>query len=279
MTDPDAVRATEPEGSSEPTPTPAPSISVKLQNRPMVQPINLPSKGLPYGGNLPGGKVFISAITTKEEKIFTAGASSGDDKMDYLFNTCVDLGKELTTARLVLPDRFFLLISLRALSYGNKYGFQFRCEGCNHQFRYEMNIIKDLEYTEVPDDWSEPFYVTLPMSGKRVGLCLLRGKDEKEIAQVVDKKSQSAVAEVGSPSYSLTMSRPIVEVDGQALDPMKALAFYEGLVALDGIAIRDKIAKSGFGYNPEVNIVCPSCGFRNYDMLPVDTEFFRPKFR
>lgn len=267
-----------------------PVDSTKLATRALVQPDYLPSLGLPYGDLVPEGKVFISAITTKEQKIFTGAASSGQDKLSLLFSRTCDLGP-LDPNDLVIEDRFYLLLNLRALTYGNDYGFPYMCSNCSKQQRYAFKVPGDLKLTKAPDgdtpnefgemvpQWEEPFYADLKVAKKRVGLRLLRAKDEGEINKLVKRKREQAVVEAGDPAYTMTMSRHIVSVEDQNVSQMAALQFFESLVGMDGNIIQQAIDDNSFGYDSEIEIRCDSCGYESKIILPVTEEFFRPKLR
>jgi len=250
--------------------------STKLQGRSMVTAIPLPSRGIPYNGKLPDGRVLISSMTVADEKMMAARTSNTADKTNILFNRATDLG-EVKPDELLLADRFYLLLKLRSLSYGSNYAFQCVCEECSTQFRHTVNLETSLKEKVLPDGWEEPFAVELPGTGRVVGCRLLRGKDERAIAALVKKKQQRDIADPGHPSYALLLARTVVTIDGEDVTEMPALQFTENLPVRDRMAITDTINAQSPGYDPELEIECPNCGFINEAVLPMSTEFFRPK--
>jgi hypothetical protein len=245
-----------------------------------VQEVTLPSLGLPYEGQIPGGKVLISSITAKEEKVFSTSSGTADSKMNMLFTQTCDL-HGYSPMDLVSPDRFFLLVQLRALSYGNKYSFPVKCESCDDQFKSDVHIINDMDFKEAADGWEEPFQVTLPTAGAVLDLCLLRGRDEQWIETTVKKlksKNKKTAAEFGTgdQTYIFYISKFIKAVNGEAVNDFQAMSIAENFVPIDVRTIRDAVEENSFGYEGSIDIECPSCGFIHEEVrLPVGREFFR----
>lgn len=264
----------------------------RIKDRPLLQTVTLPSKGMPYGDKIPQGKVWISAMTTKEEKVFASNSSSANDKFNLLLNSCCYLGEGVFAADLLISDRFFLLIQIRALSLGNDYGFSFKCGQCDTQSRIEIKIPGSLTLIEAADEdqmdpdtgetipaFEEPFEVDLPFSGKRVALKFLRGKDEEAIQRMVAKKNEKGIRDIGDPAYTLALSKFIAKIDGEDVTPLQALSFVENLITRDSAFIRDEIEERTPGYRPDIHITCPNCGYVHEERLPVGSEFFRPRSR
>jgi hypothetical protein len=247
----------------------------------MVTTLTLPSLGLPYRAEdgtdrMPNGKVLISSLTAAEEKIMANKGQGAADKTNILLSRACDLGP-VTADELLVSDRFYLLIKLRAVSYGNKYGVQIVCESCDTQFRHEVDLDRDLSVMTVDEDWAEPFTIDLPATHKILTCRLLRGSDERNIAQQVKRKHQKNIADPGNPSYTLMLSRHIVTIDGEEVRGPGALKFTEAMPVMDRTALTDEISAQSPGIDPEMEIECPSCGFLNEVVLPMSAEFFRPR--
>jgi hypothetical protein len=274
------------------TQTPSFGIPEKIKDRPLLQQVTLPSRGFPYDGKIPEGKIWVSAMTTKEEKIFAGSASSANDKFNLLLNNCCYFGEGVHASDLLISDRFFVLIQIRALSYGNDYGFSFKCGECDYQARQELKIPGSLKLIEASDEdrmdpdtgelipaFEEPFEVDLPATGHRVALKFLRGKDEEQIQKMVSRKSEKGIRDIGDPTYTLVLARFVAKIDGEDVSPLQALTFVENLIARDSAFIRNIIEERTPGYNLDIDITCPNCGYVHEERLPMGSEFFRPRTR
>jgi len=249
----------------------------RLADRPLVTPVTLPSRGIPYnvGGKnwLPEGKCLVSSMTVKDVKMYANKALDPHDKASLLlFNTC--LFGELKPDDLILADQFFLLIKVRAISYGNKYPFQMMCSACDTQFKHEIDIERTMGYKELSDEWEEPFKVQLPVSQHIVELRLLRGADERAISSKVKKSKQQGGGEAGA-KLGLALAQAIMTVNGETLTGLAAQAFVEKLAMRDCQAIEDTIDENSCGYDPEFEVPCSECGFNQMVRLPFGPDFFR----
>lgn len=273
--------APQPEAPQKPAPPAAPVLGEKLKERAMVTTVTLPSLGMPYRGEdgtdrMPRGKVVISSMTAAEEKIMAHKGQAATDKTNILFTRSCDLGA-VSPNELIVSDRFYLLIKLRSLSYGNKYGVQIVCDECSTQFRHEVDLERDLALRTADDEWAEPFSVDLPATNRTLTFRLLRGSDEQAIAQQVKRKHQKNIADPGNPSYTLMLSKHIVTIDGDEVRGPAALKFVEAMPVMDRTALTDEITAQTPGFDPELEFECPSCGFTNEAVLPMSAEFFRPR--
>lgn len=251
-----------------------------LEDRSLVEEVTLPSRGVRYGGKLPGGLVRVGGITLKEEKILAGNAANPERKVNLILQNCVDLGPSMTHAELLVSDRQYLLFKVRQISYGPLYGWQHQCGGCKKSFRVEIDLrnfaAKVLEDTDV-----EPFYVDLPIRGHRLGLRTLRGSDEEAISQFIGAMGDKANLDSdGDPSYYHRLAMSIESVDGE---PMKALAnavkylTNPQLESADSFTIRDAIDQNDCGLEMKMAITCAYCGNHEADAgIPLSAEFFRP---
>lgn len=277
MKAPKGSRKKTPPPEKAPVPAPEPVLtSEKLRDRAMITPITLPSMGIPYEGKMPEGRVLISSMTAADEKMFAAKATTSADKTTILFSRACDLG-QTTPDEMVLGDRFFLLMKIRSLSYGNKYGFQSRCGDCDTQFRHEIDLERELSVTVLDESWEEPFTVDLPITGRILTCRLLRGKDERHIQSSTKRQHQKNIHDPGNPAFTMMIARHIVTINGDPVTEMPALKFTESLPVGDRQALTNAVNVHSPGFDPELEIECPHCGYISEVVLPMSTEFFRPK--
>jgi hypothetical protein len=274
--------------------------------------IELPSQGFLYGGKIPNGEVVVSPMTTREEKMLaSAGTAGGQGVVDMLISRCVHSANgtplDMKSDDFLVGDRLYLMMAIRAVTFGQKYEFQMRCE-CGQSFKHDVAVPDDLETIYLKEEVIEPVEVELPISKVKLGLRLLRGSDEKAITKFADQQYERVnVALDGDPSYTYRMIRHIVWMEMPASDqfpegqrienpdfatpiegeePMRPamkrrvidqmVRIYEQLLAQDTQAVRDALSENDCGMNTEITYDCPKCRNKYQTMLPMKVEFFRP---
>jgi len=237
--------------------------------------VELPSQGIPYGDELPDGKLALRPMTTREESILYS-AGEGTTKIASVINSCV--ASSFDPMHLLMVDRFYILLALRVQSLGPEYTAMVKCRWCNQQWKAPINIIEDLDKTLMEEDVEEPFDCQLPKNGSTVSLRFLRGVDEDKIAKRA-KKVRLKSNDPGDPSYLYRLALQIVAIDGEVVDEKKAEKFVATLDMGDSNAIRAKVDEVEGGVDTTLFLECPHCGSDNETQMPFDTDFFRPTAR
>ena len=256
----------------------------------------MPSKGKPYGDRIPHGLITVYSMTTQEEKLF-AGISKKIDfenVIDALIKRCSGIPDSLRPGDLYVGDRVFLMMNIRAASYGAQYGFKVTCPECRARWDHDLDITKDLEVQEVSEDHQDPFEVELPMTHDLVALRLFRGDDERAIIQYVDRQNKRVnIRQIGDPGYTYRMSLHLMGVKSNS-DPstnfdiescqekpgaFQALAteYIESLTAQDSSVIREEIDNRTPGLVLAMEMNCPKCDADFPLSLPLSADFFRAK--
>ena len=240
--------------------------------------VTLPSRGQLYGGLLPSGEVEVSAMTTMEEKILAGSGGTASSKLDTILSRCTKLPEGIKADDLLISDRFYLLLIVRSLSYGSKYGYQVRCPDCSTRSDKEIDLLTDLDVKLYPEGSpvAEPFHIKLPHSGDDLGFRLLRGSDEKAITKFSESKF-AKVDDVGDPAYIHRMARQIKNINGKDVNVLEAQAYVEKMYSPDSLALRDAIEEADCGTDMEVKEECRNCGSHYETTLPFTVEFFRPR--
>lgn len=245
-----------------------------------LKEVTLPSKGYFYGDKLPGGKVTLEPMGTREEKLFaTTSSIDGNVVIDKIYANCIHLPKEITHQELVLGDRLFLLLQLRSISYGNLYSFAFKCESCNERTNHDLDIDK-LELKEAqPGSTGRFTVIDLPICKESVTLQLLTGVDEDKIRAYGKQVEQKTHGDSGQAEFIYRLARRIVEIGGIKAGIRECIDFAEKLRGLDSLKIRDAIDDNEVGPITKVEVDCKRCGWSNSVTMPLESEFFRPKRR
>ncbi len=248
---------------------------VLLQPKPVTALVDLPSKGIFYDpAKLKDGRIEVAPMSAREEKLVAGMRGSNiDEVIDSLLSRCIK--SPITPDELIVTDRFYLLLQLRANSYGEVYNIELTCPYCETKGKYEVKLPSDLEVQySLPDD-HEPFRVKLP-SGVIVGFRLLRGKDLRDIKSNSDKATSKGYAGEGDPSYLYRIAKQIVSINGKSLNMLVAQEFVSNMPALDSAALKSAYNKKTPGALTIIKKPCVSCTKEIQTELPMTAEFFRP---
>lgn len=263
--------------------------------------VPLPSRGLWYSGQIPGGLVKVRAMGAFADKILaTQRLAQTGQSIDYLLEHCVQFPNEFKGNELLAGDRIFLLYVLRGITHGNMYEFLLTCPSCEavNTFTYDLNELSRTITVGDPSLGPEPFKVVLPylseVSGREVFVRVrfLRGNDVSTIArrQRFKKKVAPAAPRTGPKQPqsanvviddSLTENLNLVITDwmGEVNDPVKIKSLVERLHSSDTAEIREFLRKYSPGIDTMITVTCPNCGTEFKTELPITENFFRPTQR
>jgi len=242
-----------------------------------TEQIVLPSKALLYEDDIPS-EITIKAMSTSEEKLIYG--SSDPNSIDEVIRACIVEPKNLDIDQLITADKYFVMIRLRMLTYGDEYQIFYTCPECNHKNPYKINF-NELESYELPEDFIEPYEFTLPMSKKEVGIRLLRGKDLKDVDRESKRLLNKFPEMKGDISYTLRMAKYIQTIDGERVEKPFCMEFVESMHGRDSAYFHYKINQIEVGYDITIYRNCknPRCGIALEFVMPMNVEFFRPRFK
>ena len=254
--------------------------------------MTLPSRGVLYNeGALKNGKVTLTPMTLMEESIMTSGDT---DATDTVLKKCVQESISIDT--LLSADKFFIFMLLRAITYGTDYSFNWSCtadqtkgpnrgEPCGAKNRTTVQIPDDFRVKQLADEDTEPYMITLPESGKRIGFRLARAYDAKEIEQYerkITSLSESGVKRMGQSAEAFQLAKLLVVVDGNKITDNIAvediMSWVCSLSGRDVAHYRSQLEHFTPGMDTTVTLHCESCGAKHEMDLPLTIEFFRPKY-
>lgn len=242
--------------------------------------LTLPSRGLLYGDQIPGGVVQVAPTSTNEEKLFLSVTKrSMISIFSEIITKCVR--PMINPQDLLGSDREFLILAIKSLSmYRRPYYFRHQCSNCYHPYRVAVNLMEHLMIEErvkyLERNYKEPFEVTLPYNGHKVELRQHRVRDEGILLNWADRRRQQGDQEA-DPSYVLRIGLYIVSVNGDILSNSGDKELYaEHLASPDAFAIQEAIEERGCGLDRTIHPECPKCQLEDEFALPVTAEFFRP---
>lgn len=248
-------------------------MNVEVDMKTLRATVTLPSRGLAYKDKLPGGQITVKTMTTEEEKILAGQAGEGDAKLSQILTNCVDL-KGVNINDVLLADKFYMLLVLKVVSYGENYDLQMTCgrDGCNCEYKHVVDVTK--LPVKMWDKYEEPFFVTLPFRGSKLSLKYLRGFDENEVKDAVSATFKKTMA-LGDPAYLPRLAKFIVAIDDKPVTWDEAKAFVIGLPVRDSQALRKAIEKADCGVDTTLNVQCPKCATKAQVSLPFNENFFK----
>lgn len=266
-------------------------------------PITLPSLGRLYVNQagealLPDGQVQIRQMTTKERSILEESGVSGPERVNMLIERCSKLPQGITHEELLASDRLAILLALRALTFGGMYNFNWSCQSCGAGNKSKIDIMEELN-EDTPDkiarklldagrieheddfEMKEPFSLQLhdakTADGQsiKVGLRLLRGKDETRVARHM-KRAQAKNAPGVDSTLNYRLSLQIVTINGEVPPGRVKEELIDTLSYRDSVLIDNFLTERETGIDMGVYLECSKCGAGNEMNLPMTAEFFRP---
>ena len=253
-----------------------------------VRSFNLPSKGLLYDGQIPDGLVKCYLWDTDVEEIFSAGYGSSSQLITEVLNRCL-FELPFPSTELLVGDRYYAFMRLRSESYGGSYTFPFKCGSCSFKFKKTVELMEDLETIQLPDGSKEPFDVELPDIGAIVQFRLLRGSDEEDIDNYLERfyqkkadasakfKSKSTNKKKQNPIYKYRIAKQIVGVGGEVYDFDQALELVKEMSGMDSMLLKRAINDVEPRLDINISIECPRCDYDNETVLPFTRDLISPQ--
>jgi len=271
--------------------------------------IILPSKGLYYDGQVPGGVVEVKPMGLYADKVLaTQRLVRSGEALEHIFKKYVKIPNGFKHIDLLDDDRSFLLYYLRGITHGNEYEFLLTCPQCERTSEHEYNFNELWENATPPNEalGVEPFSVVLPELSDRLGedfivkVRFLRGHDTMEMLGAVkpsnglpgqarsrkkkDWRSNSKEDVVRDFGESLddtlerNINKIIVEAGGET-SRSKIKQLVDMLHSQDVNAIINFLKTNSPGIDTVVETDCPRCSTSIITPLPITASFFRPEKR
>jgi len=223
-------------------------------------------------------------MKVREERILTdRKLAKNGEQVDRLLAACweetldpgpYDFGeKDIDWNRVLQGDRFFVLLQLRALTYGPDYAFAVPCQNdaCRSRIEWELSL-HDLPVRLLSPESRDAFVVgnkfecILPDSQVKVWFRLLTGADERRLPQV-RRNARDRI-------LSAMLAMRLVEIDG--VEPRRKRQFIEDLSLRDADFLVDEFDRVDCGVETDIEIECPECFAVQELELPFEKTFFMP---
>ena len=272
---------------STPKPLAAPVLAdeVKLLDKTFIAPLSvatvaLPSRGYFYSDpSIRDGNVDITPLTAKDMKLVAGITGKNiDDVVDTLLKRCVI--SNIDPNELLTADRYFLLIMLRANSFGSGVNISVVCpnQKCKKTSTLVLDLIKDYDIISVKEGAKEPLQFELPVSKVLVTYRLPRGKDIKLIDAMDETlKKEAPEGSVGDPLLTTSVAMLINTINGVAVPEEFRVAAVDTFPAGDFLALKRDMDTNTPSLTSSTTKKCLHCGNEIEVGSPLQSaEFFYP---
>ncbi len=175
--------------------------------------------------------------------------------------------------KILVCDRFTLMLKVRIATYGPEYSFKARCSAsqCRESFDWELSL-DDLPMKPLPALAIEAFKngnkmsASFPGTGKEFWFNLQTGEGEKR-AEVLLKQNRHR-------SLTAALASRIVEIQG--VHGNDKLKFLDDLDMGDANAVLGILDDNDGGVDSDIDVQCPACGEVETVALPFGKEFWVP---
>lgn len=238
--------------------------------------VTLPSKGLLYDGINP--EFTLKMMGVSEEKMIFGSTNS--NAIEKALQSCIVEPKNIDPDQLLAADEHFLLMKLRIHTFGPEYHVVGKCTECGKRNEYDINLDTDLTINTLRDDFKEPIEISLPLSKDKLEVRLLRNKDVDRIEKQAKRIARSSSASQGELEYVMRMAAMIVSINKEIQEsPEMAQTYVESMNSYDSAYFWSIMDEVRIGYDSRIIVTCNECGEEYELLVPMNSEFFRPKFR
>lgn len=230
-------------------------LDLLFSTMPMEQDsiVELPSKGKFYKNF---GQVKVRSLLFEDEQRILLSKSKLVNPINDIISSCTE---GVNVQDLCLPDKVFLLLKIRELSYGEIYKFSIVCPACSENVDARLNIAEDLKINYAPDELVEPKEIKLPMLKATVKVRFPRVRDEIHLN---DKDS-----------LKNNLYRFIVSLNGNT-DTVFISKALKRMHIRDIKTIQKEVNKEDFGVDSTFMFECPKCSHSSILSMPYDANFF-----
>lgn len=246
----------------------------------VAQPIILPSglAGAIRGLKVHEANLLANAVEQKRgtalDGVYSSIWQATNDLGPYAdIPGAVDASGRVNWSKILVCDRFLLMLKVRIATYGPTYAFKAKCAvpSCGERFEWELSL-DDLPMKPLPDLAKEAFKngnrmaATFPDSGKEFWFSLQTGEGEKR-AEALLKQNRAR-------SLTAALASRILEIEG--VHGNDKLKFLDDLDMGDANAVLAVLDENDGGVESTIEVECPACANVEEMNLPFGKEFWVP---
>lgn len=241
------------------------------------QEVQLPTNGLLYQDSpdedLRNGIIKIRPMSLADEEILANQSYIKNGSVfTHLLEDCVT--SNFDVRKLTSYDVYYLIYTLRRITYGDDYNFEITCPECGKKFPYTLNV-SDIVFEELEpgDEVKAVKTIQLPVSKYTATIRYEQSGDEEEIYRL---RKNPANEDFGDQALALSARTiALVDDDGEPVMPKDFPAFYTALPGMDRAEITKAFSFLDVLKIPKLTALCPKCGEDIEDNIPFNKEFFR----
>lgn len=182
-------------------------------------------------------------------------------------------GGAVDWSKVLVADRFYALLQIRARTFGDEYAFSVQCPSpaCRERFEWTLNL-QELPVVPLSDaakaafKAGNRFETTLPRDGRKVWFRLMTGADEVRAASAF---------KAGHDGMLLTaLGLRILEIEN--VPEHEKRKFLDDMEMADAAALLDQFDQADGGVETGIEVECPACLGVQDVQLPFERGFFLP---
>ena len=181
----------------------------------------------------------------------------------------------LDWSRVLVCDRFFIMLQSRIITYGSEYLFPVQCteSSCRHRFEWQEDLsalsIRALSEDSLMEFQSGNKFSTTTSAGVRVAFKLMTGADEVRASKLAARSRSSLM--------TTALAARIVSIEG--VEANNKSTWIENLGMDEVRDLLDLLDAVDGGVETSVEIECPAClNVMDLD-LPFGREFYLPRLK
>lgn len=235
---------------------------------------------LPSRGKFPGvpAKITLRAMSLLDERQRLA-SNSINGIIDLIGNCIVD-PDNVNPYDMPRFDIDYAMMKLRVISHGSNYNAEVVCPYCGSVNKEVIDLDK-IPCNYVDDDFEPEFEVgPLPVSGDILKIKILTFNDVNKIEAEAKRVLQKFPNYEGDPTDVLNYIYKIQQVNGEKIPYTQLKSYIESMPASDSIYL-DQVydeALGRYGLDTRIQFTCDKCKETFMRSMPMNDEFFRPKF-
>lgn len=178
----------------------------------------------------------------------------------------------LDWSKVLVADRFYTLLQVRAQTFGDDYAFSVQCQNAACRERFEWTLkLQALPTVALSDASKAAFkagnrFETALGTGRKVWFRLMTGADEVRAASALKGRRDDALV--------TAVALRIVEIEDVA--PHDKRRFLDEMEMADVTALLDRFDEADGGVETDIEVECPSCLGVQDVQLPFERGFFLP---
>jgi len=245
--------------------------------------VELPSQGnfYPEGHPLFGEETIeIKHMTAREEDLLTSKSLlKKGTALDRLLESVI-VDKRIKAEDLLVGDKNAVLVATRISGYGSEYTTNVNCPNCGVQTRYEFDLEEQTVQSggiegrsDVTQNGSGTFYIDCPVTGWKVEVCPMTGREEKALARSVEAKKKKKMPE---DMLTTQLQLFITSINGETDRHVINKAVYM-MPAKDSRHLRTIYQDIMPNVDLTQHYSCEECDYEGDMEVPFTTDFFWPK--